>query len=248
MATAIELEGVSVFREAEDGSKRPVIEKLTLSLAAGARLALVGKNGAGKTSLLLALVGALDFEGRIRIGETLLGRRTQEAIRRRVGFVFADPSDQLFCASVADEVAFGPRQLALPEAEVRARVERAIAAVGLGGYESRVPAALSLGEQRRLAIAAALAMQPELLLIDEPTAALDPVARRELIAILRQQGITLVLASHDLDAVLDLDARTLILDAGHVVADGPAPQILHDERLLARAGLALPLAVAARRN
>ncbi len=184
--------------------------------------------------------------GSIALGGVAIGTTTLDHIRRRIGFVFADPSDQLFCRSVAEEVAFGPRQLGLSNDEIERRVERSLAAVGLGAHRARVPTALSLGEQRRLAIAAALAMQPELYLIDEPTAALDPRARRELIDVVRGLEATVVLATHDLDAALDLEARTIVLDEGRAVADGPAAQLLRDEPLLDAAGLALPLSLTPR--
>jgi cobalt/nickel transport system ATP-binding protein len=247
MSIAIELADVTVLREGDAGRSRPVVSGLSLSVGAGERLALVGKNGAGKTSLLLSLVGALEFSGEIRIGELVVARRTLRAVRRAVSYVFADPADQLFCASVAEEVGFGARELGLAEGAVRERTQAAVELMGLKGLETRNPAALSLGEQRRVALAAALATRPGAMLIDEPTASLDPVARRELLAALAGLDATIVIASHDLDAVLELGARTLVLSAGRAVADGPAQQILHDEALLERAGLALPLSVLARR-
>jgi cobalt/nickel transport system ATP-binding protein len=247
MPASIELTDLAVLRTDERGASVRAVDGLSLSIAAGERLALVGRNGAGKTSLLLALVGALPVEGRIRVGDVELERKTLDAVRRSVSFVFADPTDQLFCATVADEVAFGPRHRALAPEVVEARVARALGAVGLAAHASRSPHALSLGQQRRVAIAAAMATEPDAILIDEPTAALDPVARRELIHLVRGLDATVVLATHDLDAVLDLDARTLVLDGGRPVAVGPASTILGDEALLERAGLALPLSVAARR-
>jgi cobalt/nickel transport system ATP-binding protein len=246
MALSIELCDVTLFREAEPGQRQAVLSGLSLSIAAGERVALVGRNGAGKTSLLLALVGALASEGEIRIGESRLEARSLESIRRQLGFVFADPSDQLFCASVAEEVAFGPQQLRLPPERVQERVRAALAEVGLRGLEARAPARLSLGEQRRLAIAAALATHPEAILIDEPTAALDPVARHQLLLAIGRLDATVVIATHDLDAVLELDARSVVLAGGAVAADGPARTILADHALLQRAGLALPLSVPAR--
>lgn len=247
MPAALELSDLSVLRTDERGARVRAIEGLSLHVAAGERVALVGRNGAGKTSLLLGMVGALPTEGRIQVGDLELGRSTLEAVRRAVSFVFADPADQLFCATVADEIAFGPRHRALAPNLIEARVAAALRDVGLEGFEPRSPHALSLGQQRRVAIAAAMATQPDAILIDEPTAALDPVARRELIDLMRRLDATVVLATHDLDAVLDLGARTLVLDGGRSVALGPADAILGDEALLERAGLALPLSVAARR-
>lgn len=248
MAVAIELAGVTVLRDEADGSTRAVVHALDLSIAAGEQVALVGANGAGKTSLLLALVAALRFEGEIRIGELALGPRTLDELRRRVAFVFADPADQLFCATVHEEVAFGPRQLGCDSEETDRRVVAALGAVELLDHQARPPSALSLGQQRRLAIAAALAMHPDAILIDEPTASLDPVARRELLVMIGTLDATVLIATHDLDAVLDLNARTIVLTTGRLAADGPAQRILVDEPLLERAGLALPIAIAARRG
>jgi cobalt/nickel transport system ATP-binding protein len=246
MALAIQLSEVTVVRDAEQGRNEPVLSELSLAIAAGERVALIGKNGAGKTTLLLALVGALPATGQIRFDGLVLERRTLESIRRKLGFVFADPADQLFCTTVAEEVAFGLHQLGLDPERVAERVEEALGRVGLRGLETRSPLRLSLGEQRRLAIAAALATMPGAVLIDEPTAALDPVARRELLRSIAALDATVVIATHDLDAALDLDARSVVLDAGRIVADGPARTILRDLALLERAGLALPLSVLGR--
>jgi cobalt/nickel transport system ATP-binding protein len=246
MALAIKLHEVTISRQSEHGRLEPVLADLSLSIAAGERVALVGKNGAGKTSLLLALVGALEFEGEILIGEARLEARSLDAIRRELGFVFADPADQLFCASVAEEVAFGLHQRGHSPERAQERVHGALAEVGLLGLEGRAPARISLGEQRRLAIAAALVTRPGAILIDEPTAALDPVARRVLLSSIGALDATVVIATHDLDAALDLDARSVVLDRGKIAADGPAQKILLDRGLLERAGLELPLSVRAR--
>ena len=248
MPAAIELGDLTVLREQEGGGSVPVVHALSLSIAPRARVALVGRNGAGKTSLLLALVGALPFSGEARIADLPVEKSTLAQVRRKVGFVFADPADQLFCASVREEVAFGPLQLGSSADEIDRRVERSLAAVGLHGTEPRAPSTLSLGMQRRLALAAALALEPVVVLIDEPTAALDPVARRELVRLLGELDATLVFATHDLDAALDLDVHAVVLDAGRKVAEGPARELLVDEELLEGAGLALPLSVAALRR
>jgi len=241
----IELTDVVVWRDNRQGRRR-VVEHVTLRIAAGERVALAGPNGAGKTSLLLALVGALPFEGRIVVGEHTLDRASLAAVRRSVGFVFADPGDQLFCASVEEEVAFGPRQQGLTPSQIAARVESALQAVALADLKSRVPSELSLGEQRRLAFATALACEPAAILLDEPTAGLDPRARQALLDLIASSNLTLILATHDLDAALDLDARAVLLAQGQIVADGPAERLLRDEALLDSAGLALPLSLASR--
>ncbi len=237
---SIRIEGLEVWRE--DGPERErVVAGLSLEIAAGERVAIAGPNGAGKTLLLLAMVGALPFSGTISVGGLELAPKSLEAVRREVGYVFADPADQLFLPTVREEVGFGPRQRGISDAALSARVDAALAAVGLVGFEERSPLALSLGEQRRLAAATVLSSEPAALLFDEPTASLDPRARRSMIDTLRSLDATLLLATHDLDAVLDLEARVVLLDRGHMVAEGPATALLRDEALLERAGMALPL-------
>jgi cobalt/nickel transport system ATP-binding protein len=241
----IELADVTVWRDGRQRQRR-VVERVTLRIAAGERIALAGPNGAGKTSLLLALVGAIPFEGTIMIGEHTLDRASLAAVRSSLGFVFADPADQLFCASVEEEVAFGPRQRDLSPSQIAARVESALRAVDLAELKTRVPSELSLGEQRRLAFATVLACEPAAILLDEPTASLDPRARRALLDFIARSDATLIVATHDLDAALDLDARVVLLSEGRLIADGPAERLLRDEALLDSAGLALPLSIAGR--
>ena len=237
-AVPVGLERLDVWHEDAGGEPVKVVHDLSLSIAARERVALVGANGAGKTSLLLALVGALPFSGRVVVGEQLLERQTLEALRRRIGFVFADPRDQLFCRSVFDEVAYGPRLRNLPAGEVEQRVARALAAVGLAGFEQRSPAALSLGEQRRLAIATILSYEAALVLVDEPTASLDPRARQAILEAMAALDATVVFATHDLDAARELKARAIVLSAGRVFADGSAGQVFADGELMQKACLA----------
>jgi cobalt/nickel transport system ATP-binding protein len=242
----IVLERLRVVR-GEARARRVALEEISLAIAPGERVFLLGPNGAGKTSLLLALVGAVAFEGRVSIGGVEVARATLDGVRRRVGFVFADPSDQFFLEDVGDEVAFGPRQRGLGEAQVAVRVEQSLAAVGLSGHVGRSPGELSLGEQRRLAIATALAIEPEVLLLDEPTAALDPRARRAVLDVLSALPSTVVVATHDLDAALELGGRAVLVRDGRVIRDGRCSDVLVDGAALDAAGLALPLSVAARR-
>ncbi len=246
MAVGIELSGVSVYRDQDfERKRRVVISGLSLTITPAERVAFVGANGAGKTSLLLALVGALPFDGHIRIGDLELGPRTLERVRERVGFVFAEPADQLFLRTAQEEVELGPRLRGLDAEQIEKRGREALGEVGLSGFEARAPTSLSLGEQRRLALATALSIRPEVLLLDEPTASLDGRARRDVLRSIESSTSTTLLATHDLDAVLELEARVILLSAGKLVADGPAAELLLDEATLDRAGLELPLGVRA---
>jgi cobalt/nickel transport system ATP-binding protein len=211
---------------------------ITLRIAAGERVAILGANGAGKSTLLLHLNGLLTGSGSVSVEGVRLDSASVSAIRRRVGFVFQDPDDQLFCPSVGEDVAFGPRQARLPESEVRARTAEALATMGIADLALRHPHQLSLGQKKRAAIATVLALRPAVLVLDEPSASLDPRMRRELISCLAGLSCTLVVASHDLALVRDLCDRAIVLDAGHIAADGPTPEILADADLLARTGLA----------
>jgi len=237
--TPIAIEKLDVWYEDARGDAHRVVHALSVAIEPGERVALLGRNGAGKTSLLLALVGAVPFSGSVTIGGQALARHTLETVRRGIGFVFADPRDQLFCATVHEEVAYGPRLRDLAPSEVEQRVARALAAVNLTGFESRPPGALSLGEKRRLAIATVLSYEAALVIVDEPTASLDPLARHSVLEAIAGLDATVVFATHDLDAARELGARTLVFDAGRLLADGPATQILSDLDLLRRAGLAL---------
>ena len=164
-------------------------------------------------------------------------------VRRNVGLLFQDPDDQLFCPTVRDDVAFGPLNLELPQEEALRRVSEALAAVGLSGIEDRSPQQLSFGEKRRVCLAGVLACEPSLLALDEPSSNLDPRARRGLIEILRKCPASQIIASHDLEMVVELCNRVIVLDQGRVHADGPAREILADEKLMARHGLEVPLSI-----
>jgi energy-coupling factor transporter ATP-binding protein EcfA2 len=164
-------------------------------------------------------------------------------VRRNVGLLFQDPDDQLFCPTVREDVAFGPLNLDFPQAEALRRVEEALAAVGLSGIEDRAPQQLSFGEKRRVCLAGVLACEPSLLALDEPSSNLDPRARRGLIDILRNCPASQIIASHDLELVVELCSRVIVLDRGRVQADGPAREILADEKLMARHGLEVPLSI-----
>ncbi|MDG4767484.1 ABC transporter ATP-binding protein [Solwaraspora sp. WMMD406] len=214
-----------------------------LTVPRGGRVALLGPNGAGKTTLVLHLNGVLGGgAGQVSVaGLTVDERRaTLAEVRRRVGIVFQDPDDQLFLPTVAEDVAFGPANLGLRGAELAARVDEALSAVGMTAHRDRTPLHLSFGQRRRVAVATVLAMRPEILVLDEPSSNLDPAARRELAEILRGLPVTILMVTHDLPYAMELCDRAVVLDAGRVVADGPTARLLTDSELLARHRLELP--------
>jgi cobalt/nickel transport system ATP-binding protein len=222
-----------------DGTK--ALDGLTLHIAVGESVGVVGPNGAGKSTFILHLNGFLQGQGLVRIHEKELTEHTLRDVRRMVGVVFQNSDDQLFMPTVFDDVAFGPLNLGLAEDEVAARVERALAAVGCQGLERKAPHHLSAGQKRAVAIATVLAMQPDILVMDEPSSDLDPRSRRKLIELLRSLDITKIIASHDLDLILDLCPRCVVLDAGRVAADGPTEALFGDDALLLAHGLERPL-------
>jgi cobalt/nickel transport system ATP-binding protein len=222
---------------------RIALDRVSFHLRHGERVGLIGPNGAGKTTLLLALAGLLDsFEGLISVAGCDLGSAAgRRQVHQKLGVVFHNTDDQILNATVADDVAFGPLNLGLPPDEVRRRVAHALDRVGLPPEcRDRVPFHLSSGEKRRVAIAGVLAMQPEVVLMDEPTSDLDPRGRRELRRILEGLPITRIVSSHNLEFVLDTCDRALLLDEGQLRADGPVRQILADEELMFRHGLEVP--------
>ncbi len=210
----------------------------------GECVGLLGPNGSGKSTLLLHLNGILPDEpganGTVRVNGALLSRANLEAIRRQVGLVFQDPDDQLFCPTVAEDVAFGPQQLGLVGSEVKHRVQRALVQVGLPDFDQRTPHHLSHGEKRRVCLAGVLACEPSILVFDEPTSDLDPRGRREFKALLRQIPATKVIATHDLELVVELCRRVIVLDRGVIVADGLTRVVLDDEPLMLAHGLEKP--------
>ena len=217
------------------------LKGLDLSIAAGEKVALVGPNGAGKSTLMLHLNGIHEpTHGTVRIGETVVDRSTVRRVRAMVGLVFQDPDDQLFSPTVFEDVAFGPLHMGAPESEIHGRVERALAAVGMTGFERRMPHRLSLGQRKRIALATVLSMDPGVLVFDEPSAGLDPRGRRELIGVLRGLPQTMLVSTHDMRLVADVFPRTVVMDDGLIVADGPTAAILADDPLLEAHGLERP--------
>jgi cobalt/nickel transport system ATP-binding protein len=240
----LELTGVS--HAYPDGT--PSLRGVSCRITHGEAVAVVGANGAGKSTLLLHLNGLLlPQSGAVRVGDVPVTQATVRLIQRTVGFVFQDPDDQLFMPTVREDVAFGPRNLGLPPQEVDRRVGTALETVGAAHLAARAPWRLSGGEKRVVAIAGVLAMSPDILVLDEPSAGLDPAARRRVIALLRGFDHTRVIATHDLDLVLDVCHRVLVLREGAIEADGAPAAIFGDLELLARARLEPPLSWQGRR-
>jgi cobalt/nickel transport system ATP-binding protein len=208
-----------------------------LTIADGEKVALLGPNGAGKTTLLLHLNGILRGKGDIRIMGRRLNNGNLKHFRAQVGLVFENPDDQLFSASVFDDVAFGPIHMGLPKDEVLQRVRLALAQVGMAGFEERLPHHLSLGQKKRIAIATVLSMSPAILALDEPFSSIDPSACRELMRLLQALPQTMIVSTHHISIVRHLFPRTVVMDNGRVVADDDTEAILADAALLEAHGL-----------
>lgn len=226
----------------EDGTE--ALHGVSFTLAHGESVGLVGANGSGKSTLLGHLCGQhLASAGAVEIGHLAVTASTVDAVRRGVGLLFQDPDDQLFMPTVLEDVAFGPLNQGLDRAAAEIRALEALRTVGCEGLVARAPHHLSLGQRSAVAVACVLAMEPDVLALDEPAARLDPRARRRLMELLRGFAHTKIIASHDLDLVLELCDRVLLLDQGRLVADGPARRILSDASLLQAHGLELPLSL-----
>lgn len=213
------------------------LRDISLEIKEGEKIALVGPNGAGKSTLMLQLNGILGGGNGLRVGGLPLKKENLPVIRALIGLVFQNPDDQLFSPTVFEDVAFGPLHMGLPEVEVIARVDEALAQVGMSGFEERLSHHLSTGQKKRIAIATVLSMRPHALVLDEPSAGLDPRARRGLIHLLRDLPITMLVSSHDLRMVQELFPRMVIMDEGRIVADGETSTLLADEALLEQHGL-----------
>lgn len=240
MSVAIEVRNLH-FRY---GEGTHALRGVSFSIAEGESVGLIGPNGAGKSTLLLHLNGLLPEvwtgEPSVLVGGNPVTPETVHEVRRRVGLLFQDANDQLFCPTVFEDVAFGPQQLGLSEAGVRERVTRALAHAGIPGFEARAPHHLSVGEKRRVCLAGVLACEPSILVLDEPTSSLDPKGRRELKELLRGIPLTKLIATHDLELVVELCSRVILLDGGAVVAQGPTLALLSDEELMLRHNLERP--------
>jgi len=216
------------------------LDGVDLSVRHGERVAVLGPNGAGKTTLMLHLNALLTGTGELEVAGLRVGHDDVRDLRARVGLIFQDPDDQLFMPTVREDVAFGPLNLGLSKPEVEDRVKLALEAVRMSEHAARAPHQLSLGQRRRVAIAAVLAMHPSLLVLDEPSANLDPRTRRELMELLDTVDRTMLIVTHDLPLAATLCERAVILSGGRIVADGPCREILADTDLLAAHDLELP--------
>jgi len=239
---AIEIRDLHFHYPNSDGS----LHGISFTVAQGECVAVIGPNGAGKSTLLLHLNGILpegnaaDRGGEVRVFGNAIGPKNLAQVRRDVGLLFQEPDDQLFCPTVYEDVAFGPRQFGLSEQQVAERVGRCLAYVGLEGFDQRSPNRLSGGEKKRVALAGVLACEPKVLVLDEPTAGLDPRGRREFMALVKDLPATRIIATHDLEMVVQLCPRVILLDAGEVVADGEASKLLADPNLMDQHGLEVP--------
>ena len=223
-----------------DGTE--ALKGIAFRIIHGESVGIAGANGMGKTTLLLNLSGQLiPTRGEIAIGEVTLGRNTKQEIRKKVGFVFQRTDDQLFMPTVYEDVAFGPINLGLSEEKVEERVKGALDMVGCFHLRNRPPHRLSEGQKRAVAIATVMAMDPDILVMDEPASNLDPKSRRQLINLLKGFKHTKIIASHDLDLIQDVCKRCIIIREGKVAADGPTEEILSNETLLKDNSLELPL-------
>jgi cobalt/nickel transport system ATP-binding protein len=224
----------------------PALRGVSFSVEAGECVAIIGPNGAGKSTLLLHLNGILPEHasqrpsGSVRVQGRTVSPSDAAWVRRQVGVLFQDPDDQLFCPTVGEDVAFGPEQLGCERAEVLQRVARALSQVGLSGFERRMPHRLSGGEKKRVCLAGLLAYEPSILVLDEPSAGLDPRGRRELIELLRGFSATRLIATHDLALVAELCPRALLLDRGQLVASGFSKDLLRNDALMAAHGMECP--------
>ena len=237
MHHSVEIEGLSFSYP--DG--HTALRGVSLHIEPCEKVALVGPNGAGKSTLILHLNGILGGgEGVVRVAGFEVKRENLGRVRASVGLVFQSPEDQLFSPTVFEDVAFGPIYQGLPAAEVRKRVEEALGAVHMLDYADRVSHHLSVGEKKRIAIATVLSMKPEILILDEPTAGLDPRARRSLIHLLDELEITMLVSTHDMLLVNELFPRVVVMDEGKIVSDGPTRVLLQDTALLEAHGLERP--------
>jgi len=225
-----------------DGTE--ALKGVSFRITHGESVGIVGANGAGKSTLLLQMNGyMLPSSGLISIGDIELTKKTRQEIRKKVGVVFQNPDDQLFMPTVYDDVAFGPLNLGMSTERVTDRVNSALQTIGCLDLATKPPHHLSAGQKRAVSIATVLAMEPDILAMDEPSSNLDPKSRRDLIRLLKEFKHTKIIASHDLDFILEVCERCLVIKNGLIVADGPVSDILTDQSLLEENNLELPLSL-----
>ncbi len=210
----------------------PALKNISLTVYQGESLAIIGPNGAGKSTLLLHLNGLLKGEGEVRILGEKISKENLKLIRSRVGIVFQDPNDQLFMPTVFDDLAFGLLNAGYTKEEVKKRIEAVLTELGLAGYESKPPFRLSLGEMKRVSLASVMVLRPEVLVLDEPTASLDPGTKGVFIELLNKIKATKIISTHDLDLVRWLCSRVILLDKGRIIVEGASLEILNDKELL----------------
>jgi cobalt/nickel transport system ATP-binding protein len=236
------LEFKNVFYSYPDGTN--ALNGISLRITHGEAVGIVGANGSGKSTLLMHANGyLLPASGHIIVGDDILTKETRTEIRKKVGMVFQNPDDQLFMPTVYEDVAFGPLNLGWDRARVEEKVMRALNIVGCSELKDKPPHHLSGGQKSAVAIASVIAMDPDILVMDEPASSLDPRSRRQLIELLKGFDHTRVIASHDLDLILEVCRRCVIIKDGRIAADGPAEKILRDRDLLEQNNLELPLSM-----
>ena len=240
MKTAIQINNLHF--QYPDG--KIALDGIDFSIGEGECVGLIGPNGSGKSTLLLHLNGilpeSLDGNSSVTIFDRAVDKTSVGVIRREVGLLFQDPDDQLFCPTVYDDVAFGPKQFAMNENEIRSMVKNVLEQTDLVGFENRSPHHLSGGEKRRVCLAGVLSCQPKILALDEPTSNLDPRGKRKLKEILKGLSATKIIATHDLELVVELCSRVIVLDQGQIVAEGATKELLGNEELMLRHGLEKP--------
>ena len=239
----IEFENVSFSYDGQ----RPILENVCFRLKKGETVGLIGANGAGKSTIMKLLLGLLTGEGKITVGGLPMNRQNLAAIRQKVGFVLQDSDNQMFMPTVYEDMIFGPRNYGLSREETDQRVDEVLSRLGLTELKYRHNHKISGGEKRMAAIATILAMEPEAILMDEPSTALDPVNRRTVINTINTLPQTKLIASHDLDMILDTCQRVILLSHGKIAADGPAERILRDQALLEANRMELPFCLQGRR-
>ena len=227
--------------------ERPVLEGLSFSIEKGQSVGLIGANGAGKSTIMKIVLGLIPHTGSVRVDGLEVEKKHLAEVRRKVGYVLQDSDSQMFMPTVLEDMVFGPCNYGMSRAEAEARADEVLRELGLEALKRRYNHRISGGEKRMAAIATILAMRPEIILMDEPSTALDPLNRRTVINTIRRLGQTKLIASHDLDMILDTCDRVILLSGGRIAADGPADAVLRDRALLERHRMELPLCLQDRR-